>query len=115
MKESNYWYYPGQYNPSDLDFYFLVNGNIYNQSLPMGQYKYLCGWECSWSLFGWCLSGETPVYCSGNTTTPQPPYLYIAKSYQNAYETAFEAEQEKELNLYPSGYSNLWILTFTVY
>ena len=58
--------------------YFLVNGNIYNHALPKGQFNGI------------------------NAITPEPPTTYIAESYQNAYETAFEAEQNSELNLYPS-------------
>ena len=60
-------------------------------------YKYVCGSKCSFSIFGWCPFEEAPVYCDANATTPEPT-TYIAESYQNAYETAFEAEGEKALN-----------------
>ena len=50
-------------------------------------YKYVCG------------NGK---YCNANAITPEPPYLYIAQSYQNAYETAFFAEGHEALNKYPS-------------
>ena len=60
-------------------------------------YQYVCGWECSFRLFWWCLS-ETPIYCNANATTPEPPSTYIAESYKNAYETAFVAEDNVSLN-----------------
>ena len=48
-----YWFAPDQQNSSDLDVYFMVNGNIYNQP-PKQQYNGI------------------------NTITPQPPSTYIA-------------------------------------
>ena len=71
-----------------MDVYFIVNGNIYNQPLPKQQYTWGCGW------FG---LGCT----SANAIIPEPPSTYVAESYKNAYETAFKAEQNRELNLYP--------------
>ena len=56
----------------------MVNGNIYNNALPKQQFNGM------------------------NAIIPEPPYLYLAESYENAYETAFKAEQDRELNLYPS-------------
>ena len=77
----------------------MVNGNIYNNTLPMAQtnYQYLCGYS------GWWIFSKK-IYCNANATLPEPPYLYLAESYENAYETAFEAEGNVSLNSknYPS-------------
>ena len=79
-----YWY---TLQNGQINTYFLVNGNIYNNPLPKSDYQ----WGCS--LFG-CYSA--------NAILPEPPSTYIAQSYQNAYETAFVAEENSALNLYPS-------------
>ena len=52
----------------------MVNGNIYNNALPKQQFNGM------------------------NAIIPEPPYLYIAESYENAYETAFVAEDNVSLN-----------------
>ncbi|MGC9106140.1 MAG: hypothetical protein ACP5HQ_06965 [Thermoprotei archaeon] len=67
-----YWWFSTD-SSNNLNVYFLVNGNIYNQSLPKDQYQ-----------FGGFLSSY-----SAQAIKPQPPYTYIAQSYENAYETAF--------------------------
>ncbi|MGC9149163.1 MAG: hypothetical protein ACP5GI_06965 [Sulfolobales archaeon] len=69
-----------------MNVYFLMNGNIYNESLPKKDY--------SWTY----LTSEVHV----KALLPQPPYIYIAQSYENAYETAFLAEHHYALNKYPS-------------
>ncbi len=56
----------------------MVNGNIYNNNLPM-QYVPSIG---------------------AYTLSPLPPSTYLATSYQNAYQTAFEAENSVALNNY---------------
>ena len=59
-----------------MGVYFLVNnGDIYNHALPKGQFNGI------------------------NAIIPEPP-TYIAKSYENAYESAFVAEGHKALNKY---------------
>ncbi len=78
---------PDQSN--NLDVYFMVNGNIYNDNLPMSTIDY----PCNCGLFG-CSK------CEANALQPTPPSKYLATSYQNAYETAFEAEGNRALNNY---------------
>ena len=83
-----YWY---TLQNGQVNTYFLVNGNIYNNPLPKSNYK----WGCS--LFG-CYSA--------NAILPEPPSTYIAQSYQNAYETAFVAEGHRALDNYQGILSN---------
>ncbi|WP_243675723.1 hypothetical protein [Vulcanisaeta distributa] len=56
----------------------MVNGNIYNNQLPQ---EYVNG------LDAYALE-------------PLPPSTYLAISYQNAYQTAFQAESQRALNNY---------------
>ncbi|WP_243675807.1 hypothetical protein [Vulcanisaeta distributa] len=61
-----------------MDVYFMVNGNIYNNQLP-----------------------QEPVNnLNAYALEPLPPSTYLAISYQNAYQTAFEAESGRALNNY---------------
>ncbi|WP_202795170.1 hypothetical protein [Vulcanisaeta moutnovskia] len=70
-----YWWFSLD-NSNNLDVYFLVNGNIYNNQLPE-QYD-----------------SKYKAYA----ILPESPYTYIAQSYQNAYKTAFAAELRTALN-----------------
>ncbi|BFI75807.1 hypothetical protein [Sulfurisphaera ohwakuensis] len=83
-----YWYNIDSQNSNNIDTYFLVNGNIYNNPLPKQSY--------SWSG---CLFSN----CNANAILPESPSTYIAQSYQNAYETAFVAEENRSLYNYPPG------------
>ena len=76
---THYWFAPDQQNSNNLDAYFMVNGDIYNKPLPKQQFNGM------------------------NAITPQPPYLYIAQSYENAYQTAFKAVGNVALNKYKRG------------
>ncbi len=62
-----------------------MNGNIYNESLPKEDYE--------WTY----LTFKVHV----KALLPQPPYIYIAQSYENAYKTAFLAEGRVALKKYP--------------
>ncbi|ADN49965.1 hypothetical protein [Vulcanisaeta distributa] len=73
-----YWFSLDESNKYALDVYFMVNGNIYNNNLPM---------QFVPSIGAYALS-------------PLSPSTYLATSYQNAYQTAFEAEGNVTLNLY---------------
>ena len=84
-----YWY---TLQNGQINTYFLVNGNIYNNPLPKSNYQ-LC--FCDASLFGYCI--DTVCYYP-QAILPEPPSTYITQSYQNAYETAFVAERNYALN-----------------
>ncbi|WP_243675250.1 hypothetical protein [Vulcanisaeta distributa] len=73
-----YWFAPDQNDQNALDIYFMVNGNIYNNQLPQ---------EYMNDLNAYALE-------------PLPPSTYLATSYENAYQTAFEAEENVALNNY---------------
>ncbi|BFI73395.1 hypothetical protein YN1_3820 [Nanoarchaeota archaeon] len=79
------WYNISSQNPSNINTYFLVNGNIYNSPLPKSNYQ----WSCSWSG---CYHAEAII--------PEPPSSYFIQSYHNAYQTAFVAEGNVSLNNY---------------
>jgi hypothetical protein len=71
-----YWWFSLD-NSNNLDVYFLVNGNIYNDQLPEKEYTW----------------GSWPFSFSAYAILPEPPFIYIAQSYENAYETVFLAEK----------------------
>ncbi len=75
---THHWFSLDQSDKNALDVHLLINGNIYNNNLPM---QYVP------SISAYALS-------------PLPPSTYLATSYQNAYQTAFEAEGNAALNNY---------------
>ena len=89
-----YWY---TLQNGQVNTYFLVNGNIYNNQLPQSYYRWNCGFfGCSGA---YAILPEPPA----GVYSQSSPLPFIVQSYQNAYETAFVAEGHYALNNYPQG------------
>jgi len=69
-----------------MNIFFLMNGNIFNYSLALEQYK----WKCNCGLFGCSTCSAYAILpnppASTNTITGEPIFV---QSYINAYNTAF--------------------------
>jgi len=76
-------------NNNNMNIFFLMNGNIYNYSLALEQYK----WKCNCGLFGCSTCSAYAILpnppASTNTITGEPIFV---QSYINAYNTAFNQE-----------------------
>jgi len=84
-----YNWFQADNNNNNMSIFFLMNGNIFNYSLALEQYK----WKCNCGLFG-CST------CSAYAILPMPPTYFLCpltgeceplfvQSYINAYNTAF--------------------------
>jgi len=85
-----FWLYNWfQADNNNMNIFFLMNGNIFNYSLALEQYK----WKCNCGLLGCstCSAYATPPNppASTNTITGEPIF---AQSYINAYNTAFNQQ-----------------------
>ena len=83
-----------------MNIFFLMNGNIFNYSLALEQYK----WKCNCGLFGCSTCSAYAILpnppASTNTITGEP---VLVQSYINAYNTAFNQSNrnyQKALNKY---------------
>jgi len=75
-----------------------MNGNIFNYSLALEQYSQY-SWECNCGLFrcSTCSTSAIPPNPPGNTINGEPIF---AKSYINAYNTAFNQPVNRQRALY---------------
>jgi len=78
-----------------MNIFFLMNGNIFNYSLALEQYKWNCGW------FGCDSAYATLPAPPGNISTITGEPIFT-QSYINAYNTAFNqpANLQEALNKY---------------
>jgi len=86
-----------QVENSNMNIFFLMNGNIFNYSLALEQYSWSCGWGCN-------ALAIPPAPPANTSTTGEPIFV---QSYINAYNTAFNQETssynlnyQKALNKY---------------
>jgi len=82
-----FWLYNWfQADNNNMNIFFLMNGNIFNYSLALEQYK----WKCNCGLFGCSTCSAYAILpnppASTNTITGEPIFV---QSYINAYNTAF--------------------------
>ena len=88
---------------SNMNIYFLMNGNIFNYSLASEQYKWNCGW------FG-CDSAYAILPAPpGNISTITEEPIFV-QSYINAYNTAFNQPPNRQMALYHySGFTSSYV------
>jgi len=77
---------------SNMNIYFLMNGNIFNYSLASEPYSWGCGWLCSHTAYA------IPPAPPGNISTTGEPIF--VQSYINAYNTAFNQPVNRQNALY---------------
>jgi hypothetical protein len=80
------WFQPENNDEnSNMNIFFLMNGNIFNYSLASEQYSWSCGWGCSHKAYA------IPPAPPGNISTITGEPIF-EQSYINAYNTAFNQE-----------------------
>jgi len=98
------WFQPENNDEnSNMNIFFLMNGNIFNYSLASEQYSWSCGWLCSHTAYA------IPPAPPGNISTITGEPIFV-QSYINAYNTAFNqpnlAINQKALKNYQYFYPN---------
>ena len=87
---------------SNMNIFFLMNGNIFNYSLASEPYSWSCGWLCSHTAYA------IPPAPPGNINTITGEPIFV-QSYINAYNTAFNQSANPQRALYrylPFAYSS---------
>jgi hypothetical protein len=98
-----FWLYNWFQADNNMNIFFLMNGNIFNYSLALEQYK----WKCNCGLFGcstckaYAILPNPPT--STNTITGEPIFV---QSYINAYNTALNQPRNRQRALYNYQYFN---------
>jgi len=86
------WFQPENNDEnSNMNIFFLMNGNIFNYSLASEQYSWSCGWGCSHKAYA------IPPAPPGNISTTGEPIF--VQSYINAYNTAFNQPVNRQYAL----------------
>ncbi|MFP3317480.1 MAG: hypothetical protein RXN79_03710, partial [Candidatus Nanopusillus sp.] len=93
------WFQPENNDEnSNMNIFFLMNGNIFNYSLASEQYSWSCGCCCSHKAYA------IPPAPPGNISTMGEPIF--AQSYINAYNTAFNQETSNFTTNYQKALNN---------